>query len=59
MVTPDGYRVERIIVWNSLSGPPREMLRVKHGNYLVADCASIAEVVAVLVELVTLVPEQR
>ena len=58
LVSPDGHRVERILVQRSLSRPPQEMLRVKHGTYLVADCATIAEV-AQLVDLASLVPEQR
>lgn len=33
LVTPEGRR-----------GAAREMLRVKHGTYFVADCASIDEV---------------
>jgi hypothetical protein len=35
-----------------------EMLRVRRGSYLIADCASVAEV-AQLVDLATLVPELR
>ena len=38
-----------------MSGPAREMLRVKHGTYFVADCRTVAEV-AELVDLATLVP---
>ena len=58
MVSPDGYRVERILVQKSLSRPARGMLRVKHGSYFVADCASVAEV-AQHVDLASLVPKQR
>ena len=55
---PDGVRVERILVQRHLDRPPREMLRVRRGRCLVADCATVAEV-AQLVDLATLVPEQR
>lgn len=57
MVSPDGYRVERVVVRRSLQRPPREMLRVRHGTYLVADCATVAGV-AQHVDLATLAPEQ-
>ena len=56
LVSPDGHRVERILVRKSLAGPAKEMLRVKHGSYFVADCATVAEV-AHLVDLAALVPE--
>ena len=55
---PDGVRVERILVQRHLDRPARKMLRVRRGTYLVADCATVAEV-AQLVDLATLVPEQR
>jgi len=58
LVSPDGYRVERILVRKTLDGPAREMLRVRHGTYVVADCRTVAEV-ARLVDLAALVPEQR
>jgi len=58
LVGPDGVRVERILVQRHLDRPAREMLRVRRGSYLVADCASVAEV-AQLVDLATLVPEPR
>ena len=58
LVSPDGHRVERIMVRKTLNGPAREMLRVKHGTYFVADCRTVAEV-AELVDLATLVPEPR
>jgi hypothetical protein len=52
-----GHRVERILVRRRVDGPAREMLR-KHGTYFVVDCATVPEV-AQLVDLATLVPEQR
>jgi len=58
LVAPDGHRVERILVQRSLGRPAREMLRVKHGTYLVSNCANVAEV-AQHVDLPSLVPEQR
>jgi len=58
MVGPDGVRVERIVVKRHLDRPAKEMLRVRRGSYLVADCATVAEVGA-LVDLASLVPEQR
>ena len=58
LVGPDGVRVKRILVQRHLNRPAREMLRVRLGTYLVADCATLAEV-AKLVDLATLVPEQR
>ena len=58
MVSPDGYRVEQITVQKHLGGPPRVMLRVRRGTYLVADCRNVEEV-GRLVDLATLVPEQR
>lgn len=58
MVSPDGYRVEQVTVQKSLHRPPRTMLRVRKGSYVLHDCATVAEV-ARLVDLATLVPEQR
>jgi hypothetical protein len=58
LVSPDGHRLERILVRRTLDGPAREMLRVKHGTFFVADCRTVAEL-AELVDLSTLVPEQR
>ena len=58
LVGPDGVRVERIQVQRHLDRPAREMLPVRRGSYLVADCATVAEV-AQHVDLATLVPEQR
>ena len=58
LVSPDGHRVERILVRRTLDEPAREMPRVKHGTCFVADCATVPEV-AQLVDLATLVPEQR
>lgn len=57
MVSPEGHRVEQVMVQRSLSRPPKAMLRVRHGTYFVADCATVAEV-AQLVDLASLVPEQ-
>ena len=54
----DGMRVERILVQRHFDRSAREMLRVRRGRYLVADCATVDEV-ARLVDLATLVPEQR
>ena len=56
MVSPDGYRVERILVQKSLSRPARGMLRVKHVSYFVADCTSVAGV-AQHVDLASQVPK--
>jgi hypothetical protein len=58
MVSPDGYRVKMVTVQKSLRRPPRSMLRVRKGSYLIRDCGSVAEV-ARLVDLATLMPEQR
>jgi hypothetical protein len=58
MVSPDGHRVEVIVVQEQLDRPPKTMLRVRRGSYVVADCATIGEV-AKLVDLATLVPELR
>ena len=44
MVSPDGYRVEQIAVQRDLRRPPKVMLRVRRGSYLVADWATVAEV---------------
>jgi hypothetical protein len=57
MVSPDGHRVEQVLVQRLLSRPPKPYLRVRHGSYFVADCATVAEV-AQLVDLASLVPEQ-
>jgi hypothetical protein len=54
---PMGYRVERILVRRDLRRPPVEMLTVKRGSYLVADCRTVAEV-ARYVDLATPAPEQ-
>jgi hypothetical protein len=58
LIGPGGVRVERILLQRHLNRPAREMLRVRRDSYLVADCATVAEV-AQLVDLATLVPEQR
>ena len=58
MVTPDGWRVEQILVQRHLSRPAKPMLRVRKGSYLIADCATVAEV-AQHVDLAALVAEQR
>ena len=58
MVSPDGHRVEQVLVQRSLSRPPRPYLRVRRGSYFVQDCATVEEV-AQLVDLASLVPEQR
>lgn len=58
MVTPDGWRVEPVLVQVLLARPGRQMLRVKRGRYLVADCRSVEEV-AKHVDLAELVAEQR
>jgi hypothetical protein len=58
LVGPDGVLIERIVVQRHLDRPAREMLRVRRGTYLVADCATVADV-AELVDLATLVPEPR
>ena len=43
LVGSGGVRVERILVQRHLDRPAREMLRVRRGTYLVADCATVAE----------------
>jgi hypothetical protein len=58
LVGPDGVRVERILVQRQLDQPARQMLRVRRGIYLVADCPAVSEV-AELVDLATPVPEPR
>jgi hypothetical protein len=58
LVGPDGVRVERLHVQRQLDQPPRQMLRVRRGIYLVADCPAVSEV-AELVDLATPVPEPR
>ena len=58
LVGSDGVRVERILGQRRLDRQAREMLRVRLGTYLVADCATVAEV-AQLVDVAMLVPEQR
>jgi hypothetical protein len=52
MVSPDGHRVEQVMVQRSLSRPPKPYLRVRHGSYFVQDCATVEEV-AQLVDLAT------
>jgi hypothetical protein len=44
MISPDGYRVEQIVVQRSLRRPPRPYLRVTWRGHWVADCRSVAEV---------------
>ena len=46
------------VVQRSLTRLPKPYVRVRHGTYFVADCATGGEV-ARLVDLATLVPEQR
>lgn len=58
MVSPDGYRVEQIVVHKHLDRPPKTMLRVRRGTYLVADCHTVAEV-AQHVDLASLIPDAR
>jgi hypothetical protein len=43
MVTADGGRVEPGLVQLSSSGPPRQVLRIKHGPYFIADCTTVTE----------------
>lgn len=56
LVSPDGVRVEQIVVHKHLNRPPKTMLRVRRGTYVVADCATVAEV-ARYVDLATLTEE--
>jgi hypothetical protein len=60
LVSPEGVRVEQVVVHKHRDRPPKTFLRVKRGSYFVADCATVAEV-AKLVDLATLkeVPTQR
>jgi hypothetical protein len=53
VISPDGYRVERILMQRSLRRPPRPYLRVTWRGYWIADCRTVAEV-ARLVDLATL-----
>jgi hypothetical protein len=53
MVSADGYRIEPILAQRSLRRPPRPALRVTWRGYFLADCATVAEVAA-LVDLATL-----
>jgi hypothetical protein len=57
MVTPAGYRVERIVIQRSRRGPPRPYLRVTWRGNWIADCRTVAEV-ARYVNLATLTEEQ-
>jgi hypothetical protein len=57
-ISPDGHRVEQVLVQRSLSRPAKPYLRVHRGTYFLADCATVEEV-ARLVDLAILVPEQR
>ena len=50
--------MEHVLVQRSLSRPPKPYLRVRNGPSFVAGCATVEEV-AQLVDLATLVPEQR
>jgi hypothetical protein len=58
LVGRDGMRAERVLVQRHPDRPAGEMLRVRRASYLVADCATVAEV-SELVDLAALVPEQR
>jgi hypothetical protein len=53
MFSPDGFRVEAILVQTSLRRPPRARLRVTQRGYWIADCASPWQV-GQLVDLATL-----
>ena len=55
MISPDGHRVEQVLVQRSLSRPPKPYLRVRRGTYFVADCATVEEV-AQLVDLASCEP---
>jgi len=55
MVGPGGVVVEQLLVQKYLSRRPKQMLRVRKGTYYVAAVAEVAR----LVDLTTLVPEQR
>jgi hypothetical protein len=56
MVSPGGYRVQRILVHRSLRRPPRPHLRVTWRGRWIADCRTAAEV-ARHVDLATLSDE--
>jgi hypothetical protein len=49
--------VEQVTLQKYLSRPPKQLLRVRRGPYLVAYCATVAEV-AKLVNLATLEPRE-
>ena len=51
--SPDGHRVELVLLQRSLRRSPRPSLRVTWRGYFLADCATVAEVAA-LVDLSTL-----
>ena len=55
MVSPDGVKVEQILVQRSLRRPPRQMLRVTHRGRWIADCTSVFEV-SEFVDLASLHP---
>lgn len=58
VVGPGGILIEQVLVERDLRRPPTPILRVRKGSYFVTDCRTVAEV-APLVDLATLVPEQR
>jgi hypothetical protein len=58
MVGPGGILIEQVLVQIDLRRPPTPILRVRKGTYYIADCRTVDQV-AKLVDLATLVPEQR
>ena len=58
MVGPGGIEVEQVVLQKYLSRSPMQLLRVRRGPYLVAYCATVAEV-AELVDLATLEQRER
>ena len=55
MVSPDGVKVEQILVQRSLRRRPRQMLQVTHRGRWIADCTSVFEV-SEFVDLASLHP---
>lgn len=55
MEAPAGWRVESVLLQRAQSRPPTPYLRVKQGQYWIADCATVAAVTTIL-DLADLIP---